>query len=123
MNARLTGDPAAPRRRNPQLSLEMEEIILHALEREPSNRFPSAGAMREELNDYGEVDLTERSKRLRPPRLWKSRFRLLPAIALLVALQIAAFFVLFWLFNRPRHTPTAAPSARPGVVEPGLPSR
>ena len=73
MNARLAGDPEAPRRRNPALSPEIEEIILHALERNPANRFPSAAAMRSELSDYGEVSLTERFKRLRPPQLWKAQ--------------------------------------------------
>jgi serine/threonine protein kinase len=117
MNARLTGDPEAPRKRNPQLSPEIEEIILHALERNPSKRFPSAALMREELNDYSGVDLTERSKRLRPPQLWKARFPLLPTIAVLVALQIATFIFLFWLFGHSgrRHNPSV--TTRPGVVD------
>ena len=35
MNARLTGDPAAPRALNSGLSEQVEEIILHAMERTP----------------------------------------------------------------------------------------
>ena len=99
MNARLTGDPEPPRKRNPELSPEIEEIILHALERNPSKRFPSAASMKAELNDYSEVSLTERFKRLRPPQLWKARFPLLPKIAVLVVIQIAVFFLLFWWFS------------------------
>ena len=35
MNARLSGDPVAPRVRNPELSPQVEEIILHAMARIP----------------------------------------------------------------------------------------
>jgi len=117
MNARLTGDPEAPRKRNPQLSPEMEEIILHALERNPSNRFPSADAMSKELNDYSEVQLTERSKRLQSPQLWRARFPLLPTIVVLAALQIAAFFLLFWFLSHSGHRRSPAATTKPGVVD------
>ena len=35
MNARLIGDPVAPRKLNPEFSPQVEEIILHAMERQP----------------------------------------------------------------------------------------
>jgi len=117
MNARLAGDPEAPRHRNPRLSPEIEEIILHALERNPSKRFPSAAAMREELNNYSEVHLTERSKRLQSPRLWKARFPWLPTIAVCVALQIAVFFLLCRWLNPSSHRGNSAAATQPGVVE------
>jgi serine/threonine-protein kinase len=121
MNARLGGDPEAPRKRNPQLSPEIEEIILHAMERNPSKRFSSAAAMRAELNDYSEVLLTERSKRLRPPQQWKAHVRLLPKIAALAVAQIAVFFLLFWWFSHRGHPNRAVPPTRPGVVDVGRP--
>jgi serine/threonine protein kinase len=117
MNVRLTGDPEAPRERNPQLSSEIEEIILHALERNPSKRFSSAAAMKAELNNYNEVHLTERFRRLRPPQLWKARFPLLPKIAVLVAMQIAVFFLLFWWFSHRSHRDNSTGTNRPGVVD------
>lgn len=98
MNARLSGDPGAPRDRNPQLSPQIEEIILHAMERSPSKRFASAGAMNVELNDYTEVPLTDRFKKLRPPQFWKARMPLLPKIAAMVLAQVVAFLFLFWWF-------------------------
>ena len=113
MNARLTGDPQAPRSRNPLLSPQIEEIILHALERNPSNRFSSAAAMKAELNDYSEVSLTDRVTKLRPPQLWKSRTPLLLKIALIVAAQVALFFLLFWYLSHRSHPHGVAPS---GVV-------
>jgi serine/threonine protein kinase len=101
MNARLTGDPEAPRSRNSNLSPQIEEIILHALERNPSKRFSSAAAMKAELNDYSEVSLTERFKKLQPPQIWKARLPVLPTIALIV--QVALFFLLFWWFSHRSH--------------------
>jgi serine/threonine-protein kinase len=117
MNARLTGDPQAPRERNPELSPEIEEIILHALERSPSKRFPSAASMSAELNDYSEVPLTDRSKRLRSPQLWKARVPLLPKIAALVVLQILVFLLLFWWFSHRSHRGGSAVTSQPGVVQ------
>ena len=123
MNARLTGDPKAPRKLNPQLSPEIEEIILHALERNPSKRFPSAASMRAELSDYSEVPLTDRFKRLRPPQLWKARVPLLPKIAALVVIQIAVFFLLFWWFSHRSHGNNSAVTARPGIIDARSPTK
>jgi serine/threonine-protein kinase len=123
MNARLTGDPEAPRRRNPQLSPEIEEIILHALERNPAKRFPSAAAMRKELNNYGGVEVTERSKRLQPPQAWKARFPLLPAIAIIVSLQIVTFLFLFWLFSHSNRHHNASAANPPAAVDAPPPAK
>jgi serine/threonine protein kinase len=117
MNARLTGDPEAPRQRNPQLSPAIEEIILHAIERNPSKRFSSAGSMKAELNDYSEVLLTDRFKRLRPPQLWKARMPLLPKIVALVVLQIVAFFLVFWWLSHRNHRDNSGVTAKPGIVD------
>lgn len=113
MNARLTGDPEAPRTRNAQLSAEIEEIILHAMERNPAKRFASAAFMRAELNDYNKVSLTERFKRLRPLQLWKARIPLLPKIATLVVIQIAIFFLLYWWLSHRVHHGGSAPMESP----------
>jgi hypothetical protein len=119
MNARLSGDPEAPRKHNPQLSPQIEEIILHAMERIPSSRFPSAAAMRAELNNYGVVPLTERSRRLRPPQLWKTHVPLLPKIAVLAGVQIAVFFLLLWWFSHRNHLPGPAATTPPAAVDAG----
>jgi serine/threonine-protein kinase len=97
MNARLTGDPVAPRKINPKLTPALEEIILHAMERHPADRFPSAAAMKAELDDYEKVELVERFRRLQKPQLWRSRFRTLPLI-LFLALTWIAGFVLIYLY-------------------------
>ena len=70
MHARLAGDPIAPRKWNPELSPQLEEIILHALERQPYDRYPSAAAMKAELEAPDSVPLTGRCDRLRPQAPW-----------------------------------------------------
>jgi serine/threonine-protein kinase len=99
MHARLVGDPVAPRKWKPDLPPEVEEIILHALERQPFDRYPSAAAMKAELDNPASVVLTGRHERLRPQVLWRSRWRsmrlvvlavLLPVL-LLAALAVAAY--------------------------------
>jgi serine/threonine-protein kinase len=96
MNARLTGDPIAPRKLNPKLTQAVEEIILHAMERNPAERYPTAEAMKAELDDYEKVELVERYKRLQAPQLWKSRFRMVPLILAFILLQVAGFMLIFW---------------------------
>jgi serine/threonine protein phosphatase PrpC len=75
MNARLTGDPLAPRKVNPEISEELEEIILHAMEREPHKRYQSAAAMKAELDDPESVKLTGRHGQLTSPKVWKARWQ------------------------------------------------
>jgi serine/threonine-protein kinase len=94
MNARVTGDPVAPRKVNPKLTPVLEEIILHAMERDPKRRYQSAAEMKAELDDYEKVQLTDRHTRLQAPQIWKSRFRLLPLILAFALLQVIVFFLL-----------------------------
>lgn len=103
MNARVTGDPPAPRKLNPQLTPVVEEIILHALERTPSQRHASAAAMKAELDDFEKVELVGRYQRLRAPVIWKSRFSLMPLVIGFVVLQILVGVLLFWYFSRKSH--------------------
>ncbi|MGD0615734.1 MAG: protein kinase [Verrucomicrobiota bacterium] len=100
MNARVTGDPVAPRKANPKLTPVLEEIILHAMERDPKRRYPSAAAMKGELDNYESVEMTSRHSRLQAPQVWKSRFRMLPMILAFVLLQIILFFLFMRHFRK-----------------------
>jgi serine/threonine-protein kinase len=102
MNARVTGDPAAPRKLNPNLTPAVEEIILHALERDPKLRYPTATAMRAELDNYEKVEITHRSQRLRAPQPWKSSRHTAVLVTAGVVGWILLFYLLF-LFLRSRH--------------------
>ncbi len=67
MNARLAGDPVAPRKLKPNVSPQVEEIILHAMERDPDRRYQAVKAMKAELDSPGSVQLTGRCDRLQAP--------------------------------------------------------
>jgi serine/threonine-protein kinase len=97
MNARVTGDPVAPRKRNPDVSPQVEEIILHAMERDPGKRYQTASAMKAELDDPGAVHLTGRCDRLRTPSpLQRSRKKAL-WIGLAVAFAVIVFLLVVLL--------------------------
>lgn len=100
MNSRVTGDPVAPRKSNPKLTPVIEEIILHAMERDPKRRYQSAAEMKRELDDYEIVPLTRRFERLRSPQVWKSHFRMVPMIIGFVLLWILGFFLMFLYFKK-----------------------
>jgi len=100
MNARVTGDPIAPRKPNPKLTPVLEEIILHAMERDPKRRFQSAAAMKAELDDYEIVEMTNRYTRLQAPQIWKSRFRSVPVILAVVLLQVILFLLMMLYFKK-----------------------
>jgi serine/threonine protein kinase len=64
MNARLVGDPVAPRVHNPTITPSVEEIILHALASN-DDRYPSAAAVRRELAATELVPVTGGAGRLK----------------------------------------------------------
>jgi serine/threonine-protein kinase len=99
MNARVTGDPAAPRKLQPELSPALEEIILHALERDPRLRYASAGEMKRELDDLSLVTITNRDQRLRAPQPWKSSKLRMWIVVVLVELLIIGLAVV-WVRHR-----------------------
>jgi serine/threonine-protein kinase len=65
---RVSGDPIAPRQINPAISPEAEEIILHALQRKPADRYQTMAAFKAELDHPEKVDLTGYCLRLTRPR-------------------------------------------------------
>ena len=71
LNARVTGDPIAPRKINPELSAQVEEIVLRALQRDPAQRYPSAAEMKAELDTVEHVRVTGLADRLQEPVAWK----------------------------------------------------
>jgi serine/threonine protein kinase len=73
LNARVTGDPVAPRKRNRELSPQAEEIVLRAMQRNPGKRYASAAEMKAELDSAEQVRVTGLADRLQAPTPWKSR--------------------------------------------------
>jgi serine/threonine-protein kinase len=102
MNARVTGDPEAPRKLNSSLTPVVEEIILHAIERDPEKRFESAAAMKRELDNYELVSLTDRFQRLRAPQPWKSGKPMWLIIGGLIGFQVLLGFLMF-MYLKSKH--------------------
>src|SRR5207302_6389359 len=67
MNARLVGDPVAPRTYNPALRPQVEEIILHAMTRDPADRYASAREMKADL-DHPDAVVVTGGSRVSPSR-------------------------------------------------------
>lgn len=104
MNARVTGDPVAPRERNPNIPPELEEIILHAMEREPHRRIASAELMKAQLLDFSLVPMTGRNERLQVPKVWTMRWhsmRLYVFSALIPLVAIAVIFLVSQCHHQP----------------------
>jgi len=104
MNARVTGDPDAPRKINPRVSPQAEEIVLHAMQRDPALRYQSVMAFKAELDEPGRVELTGRWRKLSPPTrakrvlramIWLFWWCVVPTLT-----QIALFLVLRHHFER-----------------------
>ena len=98
MNARLSGDPVAPRQRNAELSPQVEEIILHAMARNPPERYQGALEMKHDLDNPDQVEVTGRAARLVAPKAWKSRWRGMRVVVLTLGIP-AICFALFEAFK------------------------
>jgi serine/threonine-protein kinase len=97
--ARLVGDPVAPRALNPSLSPVIEEIVLHALARDPNDRYRSAAELKTELECPERVAVTGRASRLRPVKL-RSQARIVTQLVLIALMTPVALFFLFLLWLR-----------------------
>ena len=99
MNDRVAGDPAALRKLNPNVSRQAEEIVLHAMQRNPADRFQTVAEFKAELDAPGKVFVSGYCDRLQKPG-WRFGYRTTPVLAgTLIALgfillQVLAFFLL-----------------------------
>src|SRR5260370_27906643 len=97
MKSRSTGDAVAARKVNREIPKEIEEIILHAMEREPHRRYASAAAMKAELDNPDAVKLTDRHQHLQPVQGWKTRWQGSKLIILSALLPVLVFLIAFIL--------------------------
>ena len=93
---RTTGDPVAPRTLNPELSAQAEEIVLHAMQRNPTVRYQSMAAFKADLGSPAQVPITGYAVRLQPPK-WKLSFQATPLLAGLL-LGLGALLLLVIMF-------------------------
>ena len=99
MNARLTGDAVSPRKLNPEISPQLEEIVLHAMEEKPFNRYASAAEMKADLDNPEKVPLTGRAERLRPQIAWQGNWHRIRFIVFALLLPVVIFGILFLIYN------------------------
>jgi serine/threonine-protein kinase len=103
LNARLVGDPVAPRQLNADISPQVEEIVLHAMEREPDKRYQSAADMKAEIDEPHHVTVTGRAERVQAPTPWNQGWRKYRGMILSVGvpLLVIIFFILLLIFHHP----------------------
>jgi len=63
MNQRLVQNPKPPRELAPEVSPQLQEIVLRALERDPANRYASAAEFMRDLQNQDQVVVSERAER------------------------------------------------------------
>ncbi|HJU12683.1 MAG TPA: serine/threonine-protein kinase [Candidatus Binataceae bacterium] len=110
MRAKANEDPQPPSRYRPDLDPHLEEIILHAIARQPRDRYSTAAELATDLSDPAQVTVTGRASRLHPRSLTALRIkRMLWGSFFFVSLAVL-FAFLIWLANRypaghpaPRH--------------------
>jgi serine/threonine protein kinase len=108
LNARVTGDPTAPRKINPELSAQAEEIVLRALQREPAARYQDASAMKAEIETVDQVRVTGLADRLQEPTPWSPGLLQRPwvlAAGMLAPLVIAIIVLTVLLLRRHAGSP------------------
>jgi serine/threonine protein kinase len=69
MNQRLVAKPRPPRDLVPEISQQLQAIVLRALERDPKARYATAAAFASDLENQEQVDLSERAETAAPERL------------------------------------------------------
>ena len=100
MNARLVGDPVAPRAYNPALAPEVEEIMLHALARDPDDRYRTAAAMKADLLAPERVQVTGRADRLMAPSLGSQHWRVARIVVIALMIPVLLFFAFLLILTR-----------------------
>jgi serine/threonine-protein kinase len=97
MNSRVAGDPEPPRSLNPEISPQAEEIVLHAMERNPAQRYQTAAAMKADLDAPERVALSGRRDRLKISTPARRRWRAIRKVAFWTIVPVAVQVLLFLL--------------------------
>jgi eukaryotic-like serine/threonine-protein kinase len=101
MNDRLLNQPIPPRKLNPEVSPQLQEIIYRALEREPKNRYATAHDMAHDLAHQQEVGIATRTEESNYKKRQSPNTRRILFIASLILIPIAIFALLLLVAHRP----------------------
>jgi serine/threonine-protein kinase len=94
MNDRLLNQPIPPRKLDPAISPQLQEIIYRALERDPKNRYASAHDMAHDLEHQDAVGVAIRTDEANYKKRQSPELRRILFIASLVLIPIAIFALL-----------------------------
>lgn len=105
-SARQIGDPRPPRALNPEISRELEEIVLRALRRHPAERYPTVAALKADLDHPSRVQVSGLAEHLVAVTPWRksvrvARYVMLVAVAPL-AFLVGSFCLLWWYLAHKR---------------------
>jgi len=100
MRAKTNEDPQPPTHYQPDLDPHLEEIILHAIERVPRDRYASAADLLHDLEHPDEVAITGRASRLHPRSQRGQKIRRALWTALFFGSLAGVLAFLIWLANR-----------------------
>lgn len=105
-SVRQIADPIAPRVLRPTISSQAEEIVLRAIQRDPSARYPTVAAFKADLEHVSEVQVSGLADRLTLVTPWRKGLawaRYVGTVGVLpIALLIGLFRFLWWYLER-RH--------------------
>jgi eukaryotic-like serine/threonine-protein kinase len=100
MNERVIKDPEPIRALNPEVSPQLEEILLRALERDPRHRYSTAAEMAWELEHQEQVGVDDGVRRLVLGRRFLPGGRKLLLYAGLALAPVALFVIMLLLARR-----------------------
>jgi serine/threonine-protein kinase len=100
MNDRLLNQPVPPRKLDPEITPQMQEILYRALEREPKNRYASAREMAHDLEHQDQVGVAERTEAAEWEKRKSPEERRWLLYAGLALIPVVVFVVMFLVAKR-----------------------
>ena len=117
MRAKTSEDPRRPTHYRPDLDPRLEEIVLHAIERIPRNRYDSAAEMLHDLDRPDEVEITDRAERLHPRSLAGQKIRRALWTVAFFGSLVGVLAFLIWLANRYPAAPQTSQRSYRGQIK------
>jgi serine/threonine-protein kinase len=96
----MPGDKRLPHELNSNVCEQVEEIILHAMAPNPSDRYCSAAMMKVDLDFPENVQVTGKYRNSRDVNPWPKRLRLAGLILSIAATPFILFYLFFLMFQR-----------------------
>jgi eukaryotic-like serine/threonine-protein kinase len=97
MNDRLLNNPVPPRELDPTISLQLQEIIYRALEREPAKRYPSAREFAHDLEHQDKVGVADRDELTNWKERKQPRTRQILFYVAMALIPIVIFAIMLWV--------------------------